>query len=453
MNKKLIAAAVSAAVIAPVAAQAESSFYGRVNNAIEIKDDGTDSTTNMADVTGRVGYKGSTDIGNGMTAHGQFEFRAKSDDSTGFRSDDDGNGDNGRIATVGLSGGFGSVTLGQQWSSYFNTFGTLVSPTYSLGFYLFTSAGGGMYRQGNTVKYSNSFGPVSMELDYRADEGNNGLGIGFSISPMENLTIAVAFDNQENSTAAVDAVKGVTEATLATLRTELIADHTAISASNLPEVVDAVAAVTAVPATVTTDEVIGVTAVTGATYYDELVALLPTLTTAITDAKTALAAGTTGFAALHDTVNAATEAKADAEKAIALIDASGAVKGDHVVRAGVTAKAEVPAVTGDDAENTGIAIKYDFGVAAVTLGHQSYEKGDAEADTTFINVGGNISEKTNWLAMYSTSEDQADAESDQILFGLYHNIGGGLTVYYEGTEVDVKGTDTSHHLLGMRINF
>ncbi len=45
MNKKLIAAAVSAAVMAPVAAHAESSFYARVNNAIDINDLSGDGTT------------------------------------------------------------------------------------------------------------------------------------------------------------------------------------------------------------------------------------------------------------------------------------------------------------------------------------------------------------------------------------------------------------------------
>ena len=38
MNKKLIAAAVSAAVVAPVAAYGEVTVYGRINNAIDLND-------------------------------------------------------------------------------------------------------------------------------------------------------------------------------------------------------------------------------------------------------------------------------------------------------------------------------------------------------------------------------------------------------------------------------
>ena len=83
MNKKLIAAAVSAAVIAPVAAQAESSFYARVNNAIDINDLSGDGTTDVSGVSSRFGFKGNTDIGNGMTAHGRYEFSTSSDKERG----------------------------------------------------------------------------------------------------------------------------------------------------------------------------------------------------------------------------------------------------------------------------------------------------------------------------------------------------------------------------------
>ena len=464
MNKKLLAAAVSAAVMAPVAAHAESSFYARVNNAIAIKDDGTDSSTNLSDVAGRFGVKGSTDIGNGLTVSGQFEFRAKSDDDTGFRSHDGGGKakTNGRVAKVGISGGFGSVSLGQQWSAYFDTFGTLVSPTYSLGYYLYSSVGGGPYRTSDTIKYSNSFGPVYLELDYRSNGGDgtnaqdkNGYGIGLTFAPMDNLTIALAYDNQENGgTAAVDAVKAVAAQSLAALRTELVVDHAEFTNSNLPAVVNPIAEVTGAAATATKPEVTAVTEVTGATYLDELKALLPSLTTAVTTAEANLAAATTGFGALHTAIADAEDAKEAAEKAIAAIDASGAVNQTDLVRDAVGEKAAVVATTADDRELTGIAVKYNFGAVAVTLGHQEKEAGDAEVDTDFVNLSGNISEKTNWLVMFSQAENQDGLETDQVLWGIYHNLGGGLRLYYEATTVeDDADKDISHHLLGMRVDF
>ena len=41
MNKKLIAAAVSAAVVIPVTASAEVTVYGFVDNGIKVEDNGT----------------------------------------------------------------------------------------------------------------------------------------------------------------------------------------------------------------------------------------------------------------------------------------------------------------------------------------------------------------------------------------------------------------------------
>ena len=232
MNRKLIAAAVSAAVIAPVAAQAgEVTLYGNITNAISFDDADVESTslsrtidgtttaeltsvkestsgTNMVTVSSRIGVKASSDLGNGMTASGQYEFSTNTDDKAeGI--------DGTRIATVGLSGSFGSVTLGQQWSTYFNTIGTLVSPNYSV--YV---PHGSPLRTANTIQYTNSFGPIALGIDVRVDDDEpyknetphviggekrlsdtdgegSGTTIGLTINPMDNLTVGVVFDKTD----------------------------------------------------------------------------------------------------------------------------------------------------------------------------------------------------------------------------------------------------------------
>lgn len=200
MNKKLIAVAVASVVAAP-AAYADITAYGRVNNAIEIKDDG-DRTTDISGVGGRFGFKGSSDLGNGISAIGRYEFSTTTD------KEGSGVGDT-RLAYVGMSGGFGTVQVGNMWSSYYNTIGTHMSPTYSLGYYLYSSVAGGPFRTSNTIQYSNSFGPVSLSADIRANdsgEGNDvaeklkgdGYGLGISITPMENITIALATDSDDD---------------------------------------------------------------------------------------------------------------------------------------------------------------------------------------------------------------------------------------------------------------
>jgi predicted porin len=192
MNKKLIALAVGGVVSAPVA-YADITAYGRINNAIDFSDGDTDIST----VSSRFGFKGSGDIGNGLTAFGRYEF------STGTDRELPAVGDI-RLAFVGLSGGFGSVSIGNQWSAFFNSVGTIVSPTFSLG-----AGSATPFRASNTIKYANSFGPVSLDVDVRLNDSDedgdvaeglngNGYGIGLTINPTDFFTLALAIDSEED---------------------------------------------------------------------------------------------------------------------------------------------------------------------------------------------------------------------------------------------------------------
>ncbi len=229
MNKKLIAAAVSAVVIAPVA-QAEVAVYGNITNAIVLNDtgaDGANSTTDISGVGSRLGVKASSDLGNGMKANGRYEWATLSDHAgEPF--------DTTRLATVGLSGAFGSVNVGQQWTSFFNNVGTLVSPNYTVGV-----PHGSLFRTSNTIQYSNSFGPVNLGIDVRLDddggdsrdadgefEGDqrdgqgDGFGIGITFNPISSLKIGIAYDDTDGYTdpegvAGTDGV-GLTAADVAT---------------------------------------------------------------------------------------------------------------------------------------------------------------------------------------------------------------------------------------------
>ena len=119
MNKTLIAAAVSAALMAPVAAQADVTLYGQVHNGIAFLDtDGADSTTDFISVGSSARHsEASPDLGNGLTASAHYEFTTSADKP--------GDGvSNTRIATVGISGGFGSINLGNQWSAWYNLLGS-----------------------------------------------------------------------------------------------------------------------------------------------------------------------------------------------------------------------------------------------------------------------------------------------------------------------------------------
>lgn len=209
MNKKLIAVAVAGVVAAPaVYAEGHEGItpYGRINNAIDITDSGDGNNVDLSGVASRFGFKGAGDIGNGLTAVGRYEFSTVTDkEGTGV-------GDT-RLAYVGLSGGFGTITMGNQWSAFFNSVGTFMSPTYSLGYYLYSSVAGGPFRTSNTIKYANSFGPVSLEADFRLNESGedndvaeklngDGYGIGVTVAPTDNFTVAVSADSEENNNDA-----------------------------------------------------------------------------------------------------------------------------------------------------------------------------------------------------------------------------------------------------------
>ena len=376
MNKKLIAAAVSAAVMVPVAAHAgDAEIYGNITNSIHIDspDGDGDNSTNIDTLGSRFGVKYSADLGNGLTANGKYEVKM----NTGDGGDSFGDV---RVATVGLSGGFGSVTLGTQWSSYFNTFGTLISPTYTVGH----AASPGIFRTADTIKYANSFGPVSMELDYRINEGDGsdeqdkgGFGIGFTLAPMDNLTIAVAHDRAEN---------GSTAGTAARTKADVQADL-----------------------------------------------------------KLANAAATLVGASLPVALNLLSNDPAATEVAVNTAAASRGID--------PTANA-VAATANDDTEYTGISATYNFGAVKVAVGLQEMEEGDTEVDSQVLLLSGNITEKTSWLLGLAEAEDQDDVETTSTNWGLYHSLGGGVTLGYEAKSIDKdddSGGDT--HYLFMRVNF
>ena len=87
---------------------------------------------------------------------------------------------------MSLSGGFGTVSLGQMWSATANHYGFAVDPSLWAG-----SFGGATYRPGNTVSYSSNAGDVSFQIDKifgdkpglefgaSATLGPVGLGLGY----------------------------------------------------------------------------------------------------------------------------------------------------------------------------------------------------------------------------------------------------------------------------------
>jgi predicted porin len=107
--KKILSLAIAAALVAPVAAMADATLYGKAHMVIQntsVDDGTTDGDVWSVDsIDSRVGIKGSEDLSDGLKAVYQFEFKINHDDG-------DGLGDRNQFA--GLAGGFGTLLLGRH---------------------------------------------------------------------------------------------------------------------------------------------------------------------------------------------------------------------------------------------------------------------------------------------------------------------------------------------------
>lgn len=176
MKKTIIALAVaSAASLGSVAQADNTTLYGSVRMGIEHARVSntplprTLSGTAVTNAASRFGIRGSDDLGNGLSAIYQFEFGANNVGGAG--------GIGNRLANVGLSGGFGTVTLGRQWTPYYNVVGgngsDIFNGSYSWGNTLFSTMGIGA-RQGNVVSYvTPDMGGFSASLALVADGRTN----------------------------------------------------------------------------------------------------------------------------------------------------------------------------------------------------------------------------------------------------------------------------------------
>jgi len=103
--KKLLPLAIAAALVAPAAAMADATVFGKVHMIVQNYDNGSDSTWSTDSVFSRVGVKGSEDLGDGLKAVYHLEFGVNPD-ASGTLSN--------RNQFVGLAGGFGTVLAGRH---------------------------------------------------------------------------------------------------------------------------------------------------------------------------------------------------------------------------------------------------------------------------------------------------------------------------------------------------
>ena len=181
MKKLLTVSLLGVLLSIPSVVFAEASWYGSIRTGIESNDS---NNTGVIDLASRWGIQGSNEVSEGLTA--VYRYERKIDSAI---ADDPG----GRLSYIGLSGGFGTVTIGQIWNATYNHFGGIVDQPLWYGK---TWAETGL-REGNAVSYSVSVGNVSLQADAIMDQSTGKTGDGFNFGAtlgglMETGSLAIA---------------------------------------------------------------------------------------------------------------------------------------------------------------------------------------------------------------------------------------------------------------------
>lgn len=212
MKKSLIALAVLATTGAAMA-QSSVTLYGRLDASIGSLDQGANSDTRMFSgnlTTSRWGVTGTEDLGGGLKANFRLEtaIDVTSGASTNFT----------RASWVGLSGGFGGVTLGLRDSAFKDAFD--LGNTYNLFDSEFTAGkasteGASAVNVGNfssrptsQIRYdSPKFGGFSGAYSYAFDQTAGtesdiqAFHLRYAGGPLD---VALGFQQQNSATAAND---------------------------------------------------------------------------------------------------------------------------------------------------------------------------------------------------------------------------------------------------------
>ena len=190
MQKKLIAAAVAGALATPVAI-ADVAVSGSIRTGVEY----TGSEWVVADNFSRLRFKASSDLGNGQSAYMGYEFRVNSAQGSLVT------GNTQRLSYVGIKGDWGSLSLGSQWSTLFNTVGTFVDKSNRYGGLGYWGEGGGQYRMKDSVALMTNLGGFSISADAQMNAGGDDLDratIGTNIN-IGGVSIGAAWQDNGNS--------------------------------------------------------------------------------------------------------------------------------------------------------------------------------------------------------------------------------------------------------------
>jgi len=213
-KKTALLLAMAGVTAVPMAAQADMYASARIG-LVNTDTDGGLNDMQIQSMASRFGIKSETDLGNGMTGFGQYEWDVDFDNGKSFDFDGDGEDDASTDASikmrkrlVGLKGDFGSVTLGQTYHTFYNfVVGPNDNPWWGSGYAMVAYVG----RTDNAITYAGGAGDISFgatayvvggDADEDAIDGTE-FGASFGIGDM---TLGLGIKDSE---AQDDAIIGL----------------------------------------------------------------------------------------------------------------------------------------------------------------------------------------------------------------------------------------------------
>ena len=466
---------------------AEATWYGSLRGGLQ-SSSGSDGE--FFDGGSRWGIKGSAEVGEGLNAVYRFEHKI---------STKDGGQPGGRLAYAGLSGGFGSITLGQIWNAAYNHAGAITDKSYYFG----NSTTG--YRHGNALSYAHSAGPVSFQVDLISDgDMNTGQGIdktefGVTVALGEIGKVAVAHTNMRDKTVTkmtermpatpykpavpgTPAVPAVPEKYYVTVGTgddamehevhkitvyltaaENIAANVDEGEDGEPDTLtaDGLALITRsgsdgrYGSAGATPDVCKAAAETEANTDDcaEVTAYVRRTTTTAIARDAGNTAGSIPVTTTTTTVSETFHAKpARTEDAIAAVPAGEGTPA-------VPGKEEVPPMPYTDTEpgfkNTHVAVEFNVGGMTPYLGHSTKKTNGAtgKTTTTHYGVSGGLGDTGVNFLVAARSVDDGGAKTSPWLFNVSKNLGGGATVIFEHANYDNDEPGNKETAIGLHVSF
>ena len=406
---------------------AEATWYGSLRGGLDSR---SGSDLSFFDGASRWGVKGSAEVSDGLTAVYRFEAKISTTDASQ---------PGGRLAYAGLSGGFGTITLGQIWGAAYNHAGVITEKAYYFG------DGTTGYRHGSALSYAHSTGPVSFQLDLISDGSKDtGQGIdktefGVTVALGEVGKLAFAHTNMRDTmkpttesywvrTGDAGNPGGMTQAKMITVT---------YAKDDATNITDGALNATGLDAIRLADGKYRVDAVGSECDADDADAANACMTT-------------TAYVSTKTTVARAAGDAADTTTTVhETFHLEGAAEGNVV---------KTPAGSTRDKighKNTHVAVEFNVGGMTPYLGHSTKKMNGATAKTktTHYGISGGLGDTgINFLVAARSVKPEGGAKSSPWLFNVSKNLGGGATVIFEHANDD-DADKTKKTRVGLHVSF